>query len=189
MAVANSIIDRTSPVLADLRAARCDTLVVDELSLSGPTSDMMRVVESEISGLRLLRVCDVFAGTGALGMRCLAMGAAHCTFIDQFSDAIRLNTRNLSASRYSIHVGDAFAFTSNKRWDLVIMDPYFDLSERVAIELFPRFATSASMIIFDISFRADKYWILRVKSALQLTGGHLRFVEKGESVIAIWKPL
>jgi 16S rRNA (guanine966-N2)-methyltransferase len=44
-----------------------------------------------------LRVADLFAGTGALGLEALSRGAAHCLFVDQDREAIATIQSNLQA--------------------------------------------------------------------------------------------
>jgi 16S rRNA (guanine966-N2)-methyltransferase len=69
-----------------------------------PTSDRVRealfnilthgVPDFEIEGVRVL---DLFAGTGALGLEALSRGAAYCLFVEQDADARALNRENIEA--------------------------------------------------------------------------------------------
>lgn len=75
-----------------------------------------------------VKVLDVFAGTGALGIEALSRGAAHVTFMDNHADSLKLIKRNAalidaqqSASilnRNGINPGMASAPV-----DLIMMDP------------------------------------------------------------------
>jgi 16S rRNA (guanine966-N2)-methyltransferase len=65
-----------------------------------PTSDRAReglfsMLVSRLGGFEGLRVADLFAGTGALGLEALSRGARHCTFIDTERDAAATIRRNL----------------------------------------------------------------------------------------------
>ena len=65
-----------------------------------PTTDRVKeglfnVIQFDIEGRRVL---DLFAGTGQLGIECLSRGAAHCTFVDQRKDAVKLVRENLEAT-------------------------------------------------------------------------------------------
>src|SRR3546814_11854801 len=58
-----------------------------------PTADRVRealfsMLASRLGSFEELRVADLFAGTGALGLEALSRGAAHCTFVE--SDPLAL---------------------------------------------------------------------------------------------------
>ncbi|HEY1604569.1 MAG TPA: 16S rRNA (guanine(966)-N(2))-methyltransferase RsmD [Allosphingosinicella sp.] len=71
-----------------------------------PTSDRVRealfsMLASRLGSFEELRVADLFAGSGALGLEALSRGAAHCVFVDSdraANDAIRANLAALGAS-------------------------------------------------------------------------------------------
>src|SRR5256884_368214 len=73
----------------------------------GPTAD--RVREAVFDMIRSRRavegatVADLFAGTGALGIEALSLGATSVTFVDQDAEAIRTIRANLA----STGLGDA----------------------------------------------------------------------------------
>src|SRR6218665_1739038 len=70
-----------------------------------PTSDRAReglfsMLASRLGSLQDLRVADLFAGTGALGLEALSRGAASCTFVEKDKaalDALRANIAKLGA--------------------------------------------------------------------------------------------
>jgi 16S rRNA (guanine966-N2)-methyltransferase len=75
-------------------------LVAPEGRGTRPTSDRAReglfsMLASRLGSFEGLRVADLFAGTGALGLEALSRGAAHCTFIDSDRDALATIRRNL----------------------------------------------------------------------------------------------
>ena len=71
-----------------------------------PTADRTRealfsMLASRIGSFEGLKVADLFAGTGALGLEALSRGAAHCTFVEQDRAAIgalRANVEKLGAA-------------------------------------------------------------------------------------------
>jgi 16S rRNA (guanine966-N2)-methyltransferase len=71
-----------------------------------PTSDRAReglfsMLASRLGSFEGLRVADLFAGSGALGLEALSRGAAHCVFVENdrhAADAIRANIAALGAS-------------------------------------------------------------------------------------------
>lgn len=74
-----------------------------------PTSDRVResvfnlLVNGRLDGgappVPNARVLDLFAGTGALGLEALSRGAAHVTFVDDGTAAIKLIKRNIDILR------------------------------------------------------------------------------------------
>ncbi|QQA42616.1 16S rRNA (guanine(966)-N(2))-methyltransferase RsmD [Pelagovum pacificum] len=74
-----------------------------------------------------VRVLDLFAGTGALGLEALSRGAVHCTFVDSGRVAQRLLRENLGKARRE---GDATLLTcdvtrlpAGEGCGLVFLDP------------------------------------------------------------------
>ena len=77
-------------------------LVAPEGDATRPTADRTRetlfsMLVSRIGSFEGLRVADLFAGSGALGLDALARGAAQCLFAEQDPAAIRALRRNVAA--------------------------------------------------------------------------------------------
>ena len=67
-----------------------------------PTADRTRetlfsMLVSRVGSFEDLRVADLFAGSGALGLEALSRGAAHALFVEQDPAAIRSIRSNISA--------------------------------------------------------------------------------------------
>jgi 16S rRNA (guanine966-N2)-methyltransferase len=67
-----------------------------------PTSDRARealfsMLASRLGTFEGLRVADLFAGSGALGLEALSRGAAHCTFVETDRAALDTIRGNLAA--------------------------------------------------------------------------------------------
>lgn len=101
-----------------------------------PTADRTRetlfsMLASRLGSFKELRVLDLFAGSGALGLEALSRGAAHCSFVEQDRaalDALEANIKSLGAQRQSdirktsvMSVGPA-----REHYDLILMDPPYD---------------------------------------------------------------
>lgn len=96
-----------------------------------PTADRTRealfsMLLSRIHSFEGLRVADLFAGSGALGIEALSRGAAHCVFVEQDGAAIatlRANLARLGA------VGEVRAMSvmalaaTAAPFDVILMDP------------------------------------------------------------------
>lgn len=96
-----------------------------------PTGDRAReaifsMLASRLGSFEELRVADLFAGTGALGLEALSRGAAHCTFAESDNGALSILRRNIEAcgAEADIIAADVRALPAARRaCDLVFMDP------------------------------------------------------------------
>ena len=75
-----------------------------------------------------LRVLDLFAGSGALGLEALSRGAGHCTFVEQDSaalDALRTNIAKLGAGAHcDVRAQSVTALgPAPAPYDLILLDP------------------------------------------------------------------
>ncbi|MBU6252493.1 MAG: 16S rRNA (guanine(966)-N(2))-methyltransferase RsmD [Alphaproteobacteria bacterium] len=107
-------------------------LVAPKGDATRPTADRTRealfsMLVSRLGGLEDLRVADLFAGSGALGLEALSRGAAHCIFVEQDRaalDALRANIAKLGATACDIRAGSVLSLPPTQTpLDLVMMDP------------------------------------------------------------------
>ena len=95
-----------------------------------PTADRVRetlfsMLSSRLGSFDDLRVADLFAGSGALGLEALSRGAASATFVERDSEAaavIRRNAEKLGAS-VQLLTGSALALPNSEPFHLVFADP------------------------------------------------------------------
>jgi 16S rRNA (guanine966-N2)-methyltransferase len=96
-----------------------------------PTSDRVRealfsMLASRLGTFEGLRVADLFAGTGALGLEALSRGAASCTFVETDRHAIEALRRNLAklgaGERAEVRAQSVLHGVPGP-FDLVLMDP------------------------------------------------------------------
>ena len=125
-------------------AARGRRLRTPPGTATRPTADRVREalfssLESELGTLSGLRVLDLFAGSGALGLEALSRGAGSVTFVDAAQPAIQAINANLQALRATAAVkrSDALRFLSHAshsaaQYDLVFLDPPYRQAERLA---------------------------------------------------------
>lgn len=110
-----------------------------------PTSD--RVREAIFSALEArdviegAHVLDLYAGSGALGLEAMSRGAAHATFVEKSTPAAGLLRSNcelimkagaLPSSATHVTVAPVISYlntTVEREFDLVFIDPPYDLSE------------------------------------------------------------
>ena len=95
-----------------------------------PTADRVRetlfsMLASRLGSFEGLRVADLFAGSGALGLEALSRGAATCVFVEHDPTAaasIRRNAEKLGAAA-QIFGGSALALPDAEPFDLIFADP------------------------------------------------------------------
>lgn len=101
-------------------------------SVTRPTADRVRetlfsMLVSRLGSFEGLRVADLFAGSGALGLEALSRGAAHATFVEanaMAAAAIRRNLEALSAgARAHVMIGSALLLPKAEPFDLILADP------------------------------------------------------------------
>jgi 16S rRNA (guanine966-N2)-methyltransferase len=100
-----------------------------------PTSDRVREalfssLESELGGFDGLRVLDLYAGSGTLGLEALSRGAAHADFVEMDRNAAAVIRRNIAElgpppGRAGVHAMSVDRFVSQlvDGFDLVFLDP------------------------------------------------------------------
>jgi 16S rRNA (guanine966-N2)-methyltransferase len=117
-----------------------------------PTSDRVReALFSILGGVEGLRVLDLYAGTGALGIEALSRGAASATFVETdrcAGDAIEANLAALGAQGDLRRV-DALSFLGSVRgnpFDLVFVDPPYDAAPRLGADLTRLLPTPATIV-------------------------------------------
>jgi 16S rRNA (guanine(966)-N(2))-methyltransferase RsmD len=107
----------------------------------------------DVSGLRVL---DLFAGSGALGIEALSRGAASATFVESDPRAAGVIRENLDAlgAEGEVMRQDAVAFLASAEghFDLVLADPPYDSASRLAgplAERLPGVLSEAARIVTE----------------------------------------
>jgi 16S rRNA (guanine966-N2)-methyltransferase len=77
-----------------------------------------------------VRVADLYAGSGAIGIEALSRGAAYCVFVERARPALEALHENLSRTRLTeraeVVAGDVMRFLASPqshRYGLVVLDP------------------------------------------------------------------
>lgn len=98
-----------------------------------PTADRTRetlfsMLVSRLGSFEGLRVADLFAGSGALGLEALSRGAAHCLFVEQDAGAVKVLRANVAAldakARSDIRASSVLTLgPAREPLDLLLLDP------------------------------------------------------------------
>ena len=132
-----------------------------------PTSDMVReAIFSALQSRGVLdgaRVLDLYAGSGALGLEAASRGAASVTLVDHSVRAANTCRKNaahiLKSAPKGRHVGidvssspvQTFVAGARQFWDVVFLDPPYDLSNAEVTHnleaLAPRLSPDAIVVV------------------------------------------
>lgn len=129
-------------VAGELRGRR---LAAPAGPVTRPTADRVREalfsILGDVSGLRVL---DLFAGSGALGIEALSRGASQAVFVDSSRRAVAAIRSNLTALGLEapVHRQDALAFLAGSGggagFDLAFLDPPYNSAGPLAAPLAER---------------------------------------------------
>jgi len=154
-------------------------------AVTRPTADRVREALFSILGdVSELRVLDLFAGSGALGIEALSRGAREAVFVDNSSVAVSTLGDNLRALGLEgqVHHHDALSWLAGagarEAFALVFCDPPYDLAESLAGQLakaLPPILTQDGRIVTE----SDK------RSPLELPFGLVRERTYGDTRIAV----
>ncbi|GAA6160792.1 16S rRNA (guanine(966)-N(2))-methyltransferase RsmD [Ruegeria sp. HU-ET01832] len=125
-----------------------------------PTTDRVRESLFNVLSHQIdfdgLRVLDLFAGTGALGLEALSRGATHVTFVDDGRVAQGLIRKNIdltrSADRTQLIRRDATRLGDNPGtpYDLIFLDPPYGKSMgQKAIAALPGWVDDDALIVWE----------------------------------------
>lgn len=121
-------------------SARGRPLVVPKTG-TRPTSDRVKeslfsMLEHSLNGFHGLRVLDLFAGSGGLGLESASRGASHVVLVDQASSAIRAIEQNIATTKLpgchavAANVSEwVRTAPSTPGWDVVFADPPYDMDD------------------------------------------------------------
>lgn len=98
-----------------------------------PTADRVRetlfsMLVSRIGSFEGLKVADLFAGSGALGLEALSRGAATCLFVEQDGEAVRALKTNIvileAGPRCDVRATSVLTLgVAREPLDLLLLDP------------------------------------------------------------------
>jgi 16S rRNA (guanine966-N2)-methyltransferase len=107
-----------------------------------PTADRTRetlfsMLASRLGSFEGLRVADLYAGSGALGLEALSRGAAHATFVEMDRAALKAIDANIvalgAAARISMRAMSATALPAGHSFELIFADPPYDPGSGTAV--------------------------------------------------------
>jgi 16S rRNA (guanine966-N2)-methyltransferase len=133
-----------------------------------PTSDRVREalfssLESELGGFEGLRVLDLYAGSGALGLEAASRGAAHVDLVESAKGAAATIARNIadlgaaSARLHRVSV-ERFVATPHVDYDLVLVDPPYADDLTAVLTSVAGLVAAEGLVVAERSSRDDFQW-------------------------------
>jgi 16S rRNA (guanine966-N2)-methyltransferase len=105
-----------------------------------PTADRLRetlfsMLTSRLGSFEDLRVADLFAGSGALGLEALSRGASSATFVEKDPAAVRALKTNAEKLGVAVEViiGSALALPRTQPFDVIFADPPYETGAGTAV--------------------------------------------------------
>lgn len=142
-----------------------------------PTSE--RVREALFSSLEALvdldgvKVLDLYAGSGALGIEALSRGAGHATFVEsdkRAADVLKGNVRELGFTNTVVvnRTAEAYVSGEGEKFDVVFADPPYAVGDdelaKVLKGVVPRLVEDAILIVERASRSGEPAWPEGVES-------------------------
>jgi 16S rRNA (guanine(966)-N(2))-methyltransferase RsmD len=129
-----------------------------------PTGDRVREAAFNLIGpVDGVSALDLYAGSGAMGLEALSRGAERAVFVESDRAACRTIERNLEKLRLTgarIVCDDVLRFAATERsaFELVLVDPPYDLVESLRMRLaryLPGLLTEDGLLLFESAARDE----------------------------------
>ena len=160
--------------------ARGVELRVSKNAVHRPAMDRLRqgIFSSLGAVVEGARVCDLFAGTGSYGLEALSRGARSAQFVEKnrkacsmIKDNVKIVAKSMGQSNLEVRVlsGDAIKAPQldSGRFDLIFVDPPYDLIESSQAQLFrtfDRILDDDGLVVFEMPGQLacePQGWVLR----------------------------
>lgn len=120
-----------------------------------------------------VRVLDLYAGSGALGLEALSRGAEHATFVEsdkRAADVLKGNAKELGFANTVVvnRTAEAYVATEGEKFDVVFADPPYAVGDdelaKVLRGIVPRLTADAILIVERASRSSEPVWPEEVES-------------------------
>lgn len=132
-----------------------------------PTADRVReAVFSVLGDLNGLRVLDLFAGSGALGLEALSRGAEHCTFVERDREVVAVLRENIASVGLLVrcdvlqadHESALRRLAQSGGYDLLFVDPPYTMLRQVeeaVAAVLPRLLRTGGLVVVEGPLTAE----------------------------------
>ena len=162
----------------------------DNIDGTRPTQSRVKeslfgMIQEKIDGSIVL---DLFAGSGALGIEALSMGASFSYFVEQQSktyNVLKRNIEKLNIKNSRIYKGDFITFLKNtdKKFDIVFLDPPYNscyINKSIELLLKRDLLNDNSFIVCETDnlSRIDKFTSLCIRKERKYSDKYIVILEK-----------
>ncbi len=129
------------------------------------------------------KVLDAYAGSGALGIEALSRGALEVEFIEknlQAAKVIRGNLRALDLDA-KVTVADVVSFTTDKKFDVILVDPPYDVFEKKGTRHLVSFLKSGGLMVLSHPGEAPEILGLALQKSHKYAGATISIYVKDGS--------
>jgi 16S rRNA (guanine966-N2)-methyltransferase len=163
-------------------------LVAPKTEKVRPTTSQLREAFFNICQLTIdgARFCDLFAGSGAMGLEALSRGAAHATFVENNRLALAAIKKNIAALQVEqqttvLHL-DTFRalqllYGKREKFDLIYADPPYGEGLSLLLLDFldshPLLTNSGSLFIEECALHAPSLKNLKLRGQRKVGRAHL----------------
>lgn len=141
--------------------------------ITGPLAGGMENFESICDEHDFDSVLDTFCGSGAYSRVASEYGASDIKAVDIDIRAAEPNLRNIEDAE--VIESDVFDYNVETEFDLLIADPFYDISPRFIRERLPEMSNKANHLFMTIASNGHWYW---EKKILDLLSDHVEIENK-----------
>jgi len=152
-----------------------------------PTGDRVREAAFNLIGpVDGASVLDLYAGSGAMGLEALSRGAERAVFVESDREACRAIERNLAKLGLTgarVVCGDVLRFLATERgpWDLVLVDPPYEMVESLQMRLAPYLTAVLAedgLLVFETAAKTEPDLPLSKRTSRRYGAARLTLFER-----------
>lgn len=156
-AIDEGIVPEGSLLAETMRKYDLENLVLAGGSaIMGPSPYSFETMEKICEGRDIETVLDLFSGSGVFSRAAVEYGAEHVDAIDIDAAPARSNLSDIP--EVNVREMDAFEFSLDREYDLVVADPNYDVAKRFVEERIPELVEYCEYYFQNVASVGHTYW-------------------------------
>lgn len=165
-AIDEGIVPEESLLAETMRKYDLKTIVLAGGSaIMGPSPYSFETMEKVFESRDIETVLDLFSGSGAFARAAVEYGAEHVDAIDVDAEPTRSNLGGVP--EVNVREMDAFEFSLDREYDLVVADPNYDVAKRFIEERVPELVKDCEYYFQNVASVGHTYWQDTIVSDLE----------------------